>query len=57
MGERVGAAELEKQSSMRSHTALGCVFEICQCPEGSREPLKALDRGALDGYLRPNVVG
>ena len=35
------AAELEKQSSVRSHTALGCVFEICHCPEGSREPLKA----------------
>lgn len=39
--ERVGAAELEKQTSVRSHTALGCMFEICHCPEGSREPLKA----------------
>lgn len=25
--------------------------------DSSREPLKALHRGALDGYLRPNVVG
>lgn len=41
MGERGQKAELEKQTSVRSHTALGCMFEICHCPEGSREPLKA----------------